>query len=391
VRPPTYPKKPHASGQARVKVSGKTIYLGVWGSPESYAKYQALVEQFRLAKLGQPILQPAIAPVHQPRVRDVLAAFLAAAESGERRTSKGELIHFRHCQRAVEASSLADRIAATFDADTLAALGHAMRGLDWGERHVARQLGRVRTVWRWAERKHLVPAGAWAHLRTLQIGGGLISEVPPVPEDDLAKTLPHLARIPRAIVETQLLTGARPGEILRLTPGMIHRSGVFAFGRVRLTLGKIWLADFGLSHKTGWRGHRKIILLGPQAQAVVRPFLDRAADAPLFSPREATAEYLASARRKDGKLVRQRISGKRRPGERYSIWTYEAAIERACKRAGVPKWNPGQLRHNAATRLCAEFGPEIARVVLGHRELQTTRNYVQDDLLRAAEAVEKAG
>ncbi len=41
------------------------------------------------------------------------------------------------------------------------------------------------------------------------------------------------------------------------------------------------------SHKGRWRGHHRTIPLGPQAQELIAPFMNRSDDAFLFSPAEA--------------------------------------------------------------------------------------------------------
>jgi integrase len=49
--------------------------------------------------------------------------------------------------------------------------------------------------------------------------------VRPVPDGILAATLPHLSRHVRAMVDLQLLTGARPGEIVSMRTCDINRAG----------------------------------------------------------------------------------------------------------------------------------------------------------------------
>ena len=60
------------------------------------------------------------------------------------------------------------------------------------------------------------------------------------------------------------------------------------------------------------------------------------------------------------------------------------AIARACKRAGVPRWHPHQLRHNAATWLRKEFGLDVARVILGHSSPVVTEVYAEMDREKAS-------
>jgi len=52
-RIPKYPSKPHSSGQARIQVNGKRLYMGKFGSPESYDAYECIVAAY---KAGGPVL-----------------------------------------------------------------------------------------------------------------------------------------------------------------------------------------------------------------------------------------------------------------------------------------------------------------------------------------------
>ena len=73
------------------------------------------------------------------------------------------------------------------------------------------------------------------------------------------------------MVRIQLLTGCRPGEVCKLTPGMIDRSG------------DVWVAKLH-EHKTAIHDHERYLYFGPKAQAVLRPFLLRGPDEYLFRP-----------------------------------------------------------------------------------------------------------
>ncbi len=89
---------------------------------------------------------------------------------------------------------------------------------------------------------------------------------------------------------------------------------------------------------------------------------------------------------------RRKTNPKRRPGERYTIDSYRYAITKACKRAGVPKWFPHQLRHNAATRIEQEHGVEVARIILGHRHASVTEAvYIERDGSVAAKVMQEMG
>ncbi len=43
----------HSNGRAKVKINGKAHYLGTHGSPESFAKYHAILAAHAAGTLGQ--------------------------------------------------------------------------------------------------------------------------------------------------------------------------------------------------------------------------------------------------------------------------------------------------------------------------------------------------
>jgi hypothetical protein len=84
------------------------------------------------------------------------------------------------------------------------------------------------------------------------------------------------------MIELQLLTGTRSGEVTAMRPVDLN------------TTGKLWRYT-PRQHKTAYLGHARDVYLGPNAQAVLAPFLaGRAFEADLFSPVEAEAERRAA-------------------------------------------------------------------------------------------------
>ena len=137
---------------------------------------------------------------------------------------------------------------------------------------------------------------------------------------------PHVSAPVWALIQLQLLTGARSGELVVLRPCDLDRSA------------PVWIYR-PAEHKTSHHGHERVVYLGPQAQDVLRPFLLRWPEEFCFSPAEDE-----EARR--GQPDRPRRPG-RLPRERYDADSYGNAIRRACKKAKVPHWHPHQLRHAA--------------------------------------------
>ncbi len=71
--------------------------------------------------------------------------------------------------------------------------------------------------------------------------------------------------------------------------------------------------------------------------------------------------------------------------------SYRAAIQRACRKAGIPEWAPNQLRHTRATRLRELYGIEASQVVLGHSDPQVTTIYAERDFKLAARIMREVG
>ncbi len=76
---------------------------------------------------------------------------------------------------------------------------------------------------------------------------------------------------------------------------------------------------------------------------------------------------------------------------RYSVREYANAIRRAARKAGVAHWHPHQLRHTAATVIRAEFGIEVARMILGHSSTTMTELYAEQNIRPAIDAILKVG
>jgi integrase len=130
----------------------------------------------------------------------------------------------------------------------------------------------------------------------------------------------------------------------------------------------------------------------------LRPLLlGRRPDEYVFSPKRAAAERAAFLRSKRKSKVppsqrdRRKSSPRRQPGECYNVRSYNHAVRRGCRRAGLRPWHPNQLRHSVATRLRLQFGIEAARVVLGHTSASTTEIYAELDRQAAGRVMAAVG
>ena len=168
------------------------------------------------------------------------------------------------------------------------------------------------------------------------------------------------------------------------------------------------------SHKTEHHDIELKILVGPQAQEVLKPNMtSRSPHAFIFSPAESAAWHREQRAAKPStrktkiypserkrverdKRERKRRKPKQQPGDRYTEPSYYRAIvyalERA-KKAGVkiPHWFPNQLRHTHGTAVRKQFGIEEASILLGHRNIRTTEIYAERDLSLGKKVARRTG
>jgi integrase len=381
------------TGQAVVRLDGHDYYLGKHGTEASHKAYDRLIGEWLATGLRRMPTPATPAPAADLTVGQLILAFWQHARQHYKKadgTPTGELDNLRDALRPLR--RLYSRTPAhTFGPLALRAVQQAMIQAGLCRTTINARVNRIRRVFKWAVGVELLPPAVY---QALQAVPGLQrdrskapepSPVKPVCEAHLQATLPHLPAPVRAMVELQLLAGCRPGEVLALRALDLNTSGaVWTYGP--------------RGHKNQHRGVDRIIFLGPQAQAILRPFLTTDLDAFLFSPRryvEALHARRAAARttrRTPSELKRQRKARPlRQPAARYSRRSYRQAIARACRKAGVPEWSPLQLRHTAATLIRARYGVEAARVILGHRKVETSQLYAERDLHRAEQIMAEIG
>jgi integrase len=150
----------------------------------------------------------------------------------------------------------------------------------------------IRRVFQWAAEEVLIPPTVSQELRTMasiterqRTADKKTVVVQPVSDADVDIVLPFLSSPLRSVVEIQGLTGARSSEVLSMRPGDIDRSEPTWEYTPR---------EHKNAHREGYP--RRVIPLGPRAQAVLRPFLDRPNNTYMFSPVEGKAEWYRKTR-----------------------------------------------------------------------------------------------
>jgi integrase len=67
------------------------------------------------------------------------------------------------------------------------------------------------------------------------------------------------------------------------------------------------------------------------------------------------------------------------------------AIQRACRRAGIPAFSPHQIRHTRATMIRRRYGLEGAKAVLGHTDTKITEIYAERNVELATRIMREIG
>jgi integrase len=418
------------SGQAVVTLGGHDHYLGAWPAlckkapPDVQEAYDRLIAEW-LANGRRPLVPAADAPAFT--VNELMLAFWRHAEGyycDDDGHPTGELRDYRLSLRPLK--ELYGRLAAAdFSPLKLKTVRQQMVEAGWCRGLVNQRVGRVVRMFKWGVAEELVPETVYRALAAvpgLQKGRCEAPEpepVGPVAVEAVEATLPHLLPPAAAMVRLQLLTGMRPGEACVLRGCDIDTSGA------------VWLYR-PHRHKTKHRGKARVVALGPQAQAVIRPFLKLDTQAYLFSPEDAV-EALHAARRLARKTKVQpsqaargrKARPQRKPRARYTPDSYGKAVARACDRAfpqpeplarregetaegwqarltpeqhaelkawrKTHRWHPHQLRHSHATEVRRRFGLEAAQVALGHARADVTQVYAERNLALAVKVAEEIG
>ena len=434
---PTY-RLHKQSGQAVVTLPDglggrRDVLLGKYGTTESRKEYARIIAEWEAN--GRRLPRPSAEGSAQSlSVNELILAYWPHVQNYYRHpdgSPTSEVDAIRLALRRLK--QLYGHIpAASFDTLALEALRQRMIAEQLCRTRINRDIPRIKRMFKWAGARRLVPAEVFLSLQTvegLRAGRSEAWEtapVRPVAEEMVRATMPYLRSQVAAMVQLQWLTGMRPGEVTIMRTIDLDMTG------------KVWLyrpgSDQGTlgRHKTAHRGHSRVVLIGPKAQEILRPWLRLNLMEYLFQPREAREQFDAERRAKRKSKVtpsqaarKRKARPKRTPGERYRVSSYDHAVMVACDTAFPPpaplaqredetfrqwrerigaegwrqvkqwqrehRWHPHQLRHAKATEIRREAGLDAARAVLGHRGPAITEHYAELDIGKAAAVMERIG
>lgn len=403
----TVPKyrKHKASGQAVVTLDGQDFYLGPHGSRPSRREYDRLVGEWQ--QNGRQL--PADGEQTALVMVELLNAYRKFADQYYRKNGKptGTIANIKPMLKLVRQRYGQTRVI-EFGPLALKALQTRMVESGASRRYINDQTARIRQMFKWAASNEMIPFSVYQRLTTvdgLRKGRTAAREnppVPPVPDETVDQTLPHLPAVVADMVRFQRLTGSRPGEVCILRPCDVE------------TDGEVWVYRPD-SHKTEHHGRDRVIMIGPRAQDVLRSYLLRDDRAFCFSP--ADSETRRQRDRHDQRVTplscgnrpgtNRKRSARRTVGACYTNDSYRRAIHRACDKAFPAhedlgdvetrdwlrnhRWSPNQIRHTTASEIRRKYGLEAAQVTLGHSRADVTQIYAERDLDKAAAIMREVG
>jgi integrase len=386
-RIPSY-RRHAATGQAVVTLCGRDVYLGKHGTPESREAYErAIAEWLTGRRLGKAAdgRQAAITIV------ELIRDYMRFAETYYRKNSKptSEVANCRYAFTSLRAL-YGRTLAREFSPRCLKLVREKILAGGVCRKTANDRVLRIKRLFKWGVENELVPAEVFHALQCvpgLKRGRCEAREpdpVGPADEDAVQAVLKHVSPQVCTMIQLQLITGMRPGEVVLIRMRDIDRSG------------PVWTYR-PESHKTEHHGVSREIPLGPKAQALVRPWLLADSEAYLFSAAaaiDARRQRQRAARKtrvQPSQENRRKQNPAWRPRSQYDVASYRRAIAQGCDKAGVPRWSPNQLRHTCATRLRREYGIEAARIILGHRSALVTEIYAEIDRTKAARIMAEVG
>jgi len=299
-RPPKY-RLHKSTNQAVVSFNGRVIQLGPYGSVRSHQKYQDILKQWQAERHQRE------KPSSEKSRQQALADAITHSSLRQKRLhgltvtiDELVLVYRRHTYEYYRKNGEVTREAKTIDEvirvlrkkhgkepieefgpTALSELREQMiDDLDWSRQYINKQVPRLVGMFKWAVGKEICSPTvvmALKQLPGLKKGRSRARETAGVTfvEDTIVEaTLPHVPEVIADMIRLQRLTGARPGEICSLRPGDIDRSG------------EVWLY-IPREHKTEHHDKSRMIALGPQAQAILLPYLVRHEESYCFSPVES--------------------------------------------------------------------------------------------------------
>lgn len=380
-KPPSY-RLHKGSGQARVRLNGDEIYLGAFGSEQSKKKYAALIAEYSAGAIfdkGSP------ATVNSDiSVAELIVSYLKFARSYYVKNGKvtDEYACLKSAVRDLNALYGETSVNPVLSSNGRPLVGQegfgpiqlkAVRELmiqprpkkigrtnktiqiKWTRRYINQSINRIRRMFRWGVEQDIVDPNVLLKLEAvapLTAGRTTAKEHVPrssVPVESLEKVKGKVPQRTSDLIDLWSLTGARPGELVKLTGEMIDKD--------TYKEDDVWVAEIK-DHKMAHKGSERIIVFGPKSKLILSRYIVADPAKRLFPINRATASD---------------------------------AMKKACNQLGIPVFTAHWLRHTAGTRIRDDFGLDESQATLGHAHANTTEIYSKVQLKKAIQVARDAG
>jgi len=373
-----------ATGQARVRINGKSIYLGPHGSEESRRRYDEVVAEYMKGTLNVSF--------HKLTINQLCIAFVKHAQTYYVKNGRitSEVSNIQTALRPL-VKIHGKCLVSEFGPAKLKQVRELMVKNGIVRKSVNRGIGRIKRMFRWGVENEMVSTHVLAAINSvpgLRYGRSTAVEadpIKPVPDEHIKAIQSRVNRFVWGMIQLQLATGMRPGEVRLMRMGDIDMSC------------EVWEYR-PQKHKTEHHGRQRLIFIGPKGQEILKPFLVADTERYLFSPQAAELERSEERRANRSTPMTpsqaarsEKTDRRRKPGKSYTVTSYGRAIHNACDAAGITVWSPNQLRHNAATELRKKYDIETVRTILGHATGFTTEVYAELDFEKARSVIGRVG
>ena len=248
-RKPGYCKQRRSdSDLAYVELNGHRFYVGKYGTPESKDAYRRLIAEWCAGQAQPTVTKDQITLV------ELIDRFMEHADRYYRRadgTPSTEIDNYRPPLRHLK-ELYANTKADAFGPRALKAVRQRLVDLDSSRTYSNKQVARIKHMFKWTVAEELVAPSVYQGLQAvegLKRGRSDAREarpVKPVPEGHVDAIRPHTSRQMAALVDLQLLTASRSGELVVMRPIDLN------------TTGTVWTYT-PESHKTAHHGHSRTI------------------------------------------------------------------------------------------------------------------------------------
>jgi integrase len=364
---------------------GKRIYLpGLYNSPESLQAYHLAMAELNEAKADDVAVKKneiitATRKVNQISILELVTAFLKWGETYYVKNGKptGENSNIYYGTKIL-VETFGHLNVKKFTQQELKIVRDKLVESGVCRGVVNQRLGIIKRTFSWGVGEGLIDPELHLRLtyvKNLHKGRSIAKDHKkrkPANPADVDAILSYIPLLVADMVRIQRSIGCRPGEIWGMTWDQIDTSD------------DIWI--YKPSHKTEHHEIDKWLPLNKTCQAVLEKYKDTPPDAIIFTPKRTVREQaeLKAKKRKTriqpSQVKRKQYKQVRKEslvGDMYNRHSYRNAIQRACKRAGVPYFFPYQLRHRSDDGVLTK---DEVRILYGHTKQSMTDVYTHEHI-----------